>query len=178
MVKETHTKGSYIFALIVLPFFNDKFLNGYDILYKLILISLYLYFSYVGSLFPDIDLKNSYISKIYPKLYKTFGSKFKHRGFTHSLIFLYFLSYFFNFIVKSTDNNIAFIFSCGGFLIGYLSHLCLDLITKEGIEIFSPISINISILPIKTSSKSEKIICKVLNFILIFLMGYRFYTLL
>lgn len=178
MVKETHTKGSYILALLVLPFFDNEFLNNYNILYKLILILVYLYFSYVGSLFPDIDLKNSYISKSHPKLYKIFGSKFRHRSLTHSLVFLYFLSCLFNFLVKSTDNNIVFICSSGGFLIGYLSHLCLDLITKEGIEVFYPISINFSILPIKTSSKSEKLLCKTLNFIFIFLIGYRFYTLL
>ncbi|EGT5063775.1 metal-dependent hydrolase, partial [Clostridioides difficile] len=65
-----------------------------------------------------------------------------------------------------------------GFIIGYLSHLCLDLITKEGIELFYPITINISLLPIKTNSKTEKFISKLLNFIVIFLIGYQFYILL
>ncbi|HHQ5613182.1 TPA: hypothetical protein ACSRFC_004142 [Clostridioides difficile] len=56
--------------------------------------------------------------------------------------------------------------------------MCLDLITKEGIELFYPITINISLLPIKTNSKTEKFISKLLNFIVIFLIGYQFYILL
>lgn len=177
MVKETHTKGSYIFALIALPFFSNKFLNDYNIVYKSILMIVYFYFSYVGSLYPDIDLKNSYISKTHPKLYKIFGTKFRHRSFTHSLIALYFLSYLFDILVKYTNYNISFICAYSGFLLGYLSHLCLDFITKEGIELFYPITINFSILPIKTSSKTEKIIYKFLNFIFVFLIGYQFYIL-
>lgn len=177
MVKETHIKGGYIFALLVLPFINNKFLNGYDLIYKFILISIYIYFSYLGSLFPDIDMRGSYVSKRYPILYKKIGSKFKHRGFTHSLISISFLCYIFDLLVKFSDNNIVFLCLSNGFIIGYISHLCLDIITKEGIQIFYPICINFSLLPIKTSSKCEKIICKALNFVFIFLLGYRFYIL-
>ncbi|EGT5067467.1 metal-dependent hydrolase, partial [Clostridioides difficile] len=36
----------------------------------------------------------------------------------------------------------------------------------------------ISLLPIKTNSKTEKFISKLLNFIVIFLIGYQFYILL
>lgn len=178
MVKETHTKGSYIFSLLALPFVFNKYLSNYELGYRVILIFIYAYFSYIGSLFPDIDMKNSYISKIFPKIYRSLGSKFRHRGITHSLIFVYLLCNLFNAIVKCSENNIVFICSFSGFIVGYVSHLCLDLLTKEGIELFYPISINFSILPIKTSSKSEKIFCKVLNFIFIFLLGYRFYILL
>lgn len=177
MVKETHTKGGYIFALLALPFLNNNFLNEYDIIYKCILISVYIYFSYLGSLFPDIDMKGSYISKRHPIIYKLFGSKFKHRGFTHSLIFISFLIFLLESLTKYTSDNVVFLCLSSGFLVGYASHLCLDLLTKEGIEIFYPISINFSLLPIKTSSKIERFICKTLNFIVIFLLGYRFYTL-
>lgn len=178
MVKETHTKGSYIFSLLALPFIFNKYLSNYESIYKAILIFIYVYFSYVGSLFPDIDMKNSYISKIFPKIYRFLGSKFRHRGITHSLIFVYLLCSLFSIIVHHSENNIVFICLFSGFIVGYLSHLCLDLLTKEGIELFYPISINFSILPIKTSSKSEKIFCKILNFIFIFLLAYRFYTLI
>lgn len=178
MVKETHTKGAYIFSLLALPFVINKFLFNYELIYKIILILVYIYFSYIGSLFPDIDMKNSYISKLLPKLHRNLGSKFKHRGMTHSLICLYFLCNMFNLLVQYTENNIVFICLSSGFIVGYLSHLCLDLLTKEGIEIFYPVSISFSILPIKTSSKTEKMFCKILNFIFIFLLGYRFYILL
>lgn len=178
MVKETHTKGAYVFALIALPFVTDKYLNNYEFIYKSILILIYVYFCYIGSLAPDIDMKNSYISKLLPRVYKCFGSKLRHRGLTHSLVFLYFLGEIFNSLIKYTDNNIVFILLSSGFFLGYISHLILDIITKEGIEIFYPITINFSLLPIKTSSKTEKALCKVLHFICIFLLGYRFYILI
>lgn len=177
MVKETHIKGGYIFALLALPFINNKFLGGYSLIYKSILLAIYIYFSYLGSLFPDIDMRSSYISKRYPTLYKKIGSNFKHRGFTHSLLFISFLCYIFDLLIKFSDGNIVFLCLSSGFIVGYMSHLCLDMITKEGIQVFYPICINFSLLPIKTSSKSEKIICKALNFIFIFLLGYRFYIL-
>lgn len=175
MVKETHTKGGYLFALAILPFINTQFLDKYDFIYKFILILIYIYFASVGALFPDIDMRGSCISKRFPRLYKLFGKKFKHRGFTHSLICLLLLSYIFEFIIYYTDSNIVFLCACSGFIVGYFSHLCLDLITKEGIELFYPLTINFSILPIKTSSKMEKWICKALNFAVIFLIGLRFY---
>lgn len=178
MVKETHAKGGYIFALLFLPFINNKFLYEYDSIYKSILLAVYIYFAYIGSLFPDIDMRSSYISKRFPGVYKHFGKKFRHRSFTHSLIFIAILCYIFEVFVTYTHGNIVFICLSSGFIVGYLSHLCLDLITKEGIEVFYPLTINFSLLPIKTSSKTEKFICKALNFLVIFLIGYRFYIII
>ncbi|MGL5348422.1 MAG: metal-dependent hydrolase [Peptostreptococcaceae bacterium] len=178
MVKETHTKGSYIFSLLALPFVLDRYLYNYEFIYKIILIFVYVYFSYIGSLSPDIDMKNSYISKVCPLFYKFFGSKLRHRGLTHSLLFLYILGYILNLLIIYTENNIVFVLLSSGFFIGYVSHLVLDLITKEGIEIFYPVTLNFSLLPIKTSSKTEKNLCKLLHFIYIFLLGYRFYILI
>lgn len=177
MVKETHIKGGYILSLLALPFINDKYLYEYNIIYKLILIFIYIYFSYFGSLFPDLDMRGSYISKRFPTIYKKFGSKLTHRGLTHSLVFIYALCYLFNLLVKYSSNNVVFICLSSGFIVGYVSHILLDIITKEGIQLFYPICVNISLLPIKTSSKTEKIIYKILNFIFIFLLGYKFYIL-
>ena len=160
MTKETHIKGGYIFALLSLPFVNN-FLASYTYVYKFILIIIYIYFAYIGSLFPDIDMRGSYISKRYPLIYKNIGSKFKHRGFTHSLLFIYFLYYILKLLAIYSDNNIVFFCLSSGFLVGYVSHLFLDMITKEGIQVFYPITINFSILPIKTSSKGEKFIYKI-----------------
>lgn len=178
MVKETHTKGGYLFALLALPFIDNEYLSNYEFIYKLILLIIYTYFAYIGSLIPDIDIRGSYASKIFPKIYKLFGSKFRHRSFTHSILFLYLLCYLSNIILKYTDNNIVFISSFSGLIIGCFSHIVLDLFTKEGVELLYPIDINFSLLPIKTNSKTEKLICKVLNFIVIFLIGYRFYILI
>ena len=145
MVKETHTKGGYLFALLALPFIDNEYLSSYELIYRFILLIIYMYFSYIGSVIPDIDMRNSYASKTFPKVYKLFGSRFRHRSFTHSLLFLYLLCYLSNIILKYTDNNVVFISS---------------------------------LMPIKTNSKTEKLICKILNFIVIFLIGYRFYILM
>lgn len=178
MVKETHTKGGYLFALLVLPFINIQFLDDIDVVYKTILILIYIYFAYLGSIFPDIDMKGSYVSKRFPIIYKSLGKRFRHRSFTHSLISLSLIRYISEILIYFTLDNIVFICISSGFFVGYLSHICLDLLTKEGVEIFYPITINFSILPIKTNSKLEKLFCKALNFIVIFLLGYRFYFLI
>lgn len=175
MVKETHIKGGYLFAIAAIPFVSDKYLESYDNIYKIILIMIYIYFAYLGSLFPDIDMKGSYISKKFPLLYKVFGKNFRHRSFTHSLLSLILLNYILEIFIHYTLDNIVFLCVSCGFMIGYVSHICFDLITKEGIEIFYPLSINFSILPIKTSSKTEKIFAKALGFVIVFLLGYRFY---
>jgi len=178
MVKETHTKGGYLFALLTLPFIDNKYFSSYEPIYRFILLIIYIYFSYIGSLTPDIDMRGSYASKTCPKLYKAFGARFRHRSFTHSILFIYLLCNLASIILNYTDNNIVFISSFSGLIIGCFSHIILDLFTKEGVELLYPIDINFSLMPIKTNSKTEKLICKVLNFIIIFLLGYRFYILI
>lgn len=175
MTRETHVKGGYIFALLLLPYIYNNYLIEYNFFYRSILLLIYTYFTNLGSLASDIDMKGSYISKRFPIIHKLIGKKFRHRGFTHSLIFLSFLMYFANAILLSSDYNIIFLCVFTGFLIGVLSHIALDLLTKEGVELFYPLQTNFSILPIKTSSRTEKNICKLLNILVLFLIGYRFY---
>ena len=177
MVKETHTRGGYLFGLLYLPFIYNKYLSNYEPIYRFILLIIYIYFAYFGSLTPDIDMRGSFASKTFPKIYKILGSKFRHRSFTHSLLFLYLLCHLSTIILKYTDNNIIFISSFSGLIVGCFSHMILDLFTKEGVELLYPIGINFSLLSIKTSSKAEKLVCKILNFIIIILLGYRLYLL-
>ena len=87
--------------------------------------------------------------KHFPKYISFFGSKFRHRSFTHSILFLYLLCYLSNIILKYTDNNIVFISSFSGLIVGCFSHIILDLFTKEGVELLYPIDINFSLMPIK-----------------------------
>lgn len=178
MTKETHIKGGYIFALLALPIIYNNYLSEYNFYYRIILLLIYTYFSYFGSLLPDIDMRGSYISKRFPNIHKKMGKKLRHRSFTHSLIFICILSFLGDFLLKYSDNNIVFLCLISGIIIGNISHICLDLLTKEGVELLYPITINFSLLSIKTSSKLEKSICKFLSFIIIFLLGYRFYLLI
>ena len=175
MTKETHSKGGYIIALLLLPYIYDTFMMEYTLSYRIVLLFIYAYFTYLGSLLCDIDMKGSYISKRFPIIYKLFGKRFKHRGFTHSLLFICVIAFLGDMVIVSSDNNVVFTCIFSGILAGVISHIILDLITKEGVELFYPISINFSILPIKTSSKTEKNINKFLSLLVIFLIGYRFY---
>lgn len=175
MTKETHSKGGYILGLLLLPYIYNTFLVDYNLSYRVILLFIYAYFTHFGALVSDIDMKGSYISKRFPIVYKVFGKRFRHRGFTHSLIFVGIIAFIGDTIIVSSNDNIVFTCIFSGLLAGVLSHICLDLITKEGVELFYPLGINFSILPIKTSSKTEKNINKFLSLLVIFLLGYRFY---
>lgn len=175
MTKETHSKGGYILGLLLLPYIYNTFLADYNLSYRIILLFIYAYFTHLGALVSDIDMKGSYISKRFPIIYKVFGKRFRHRGFTHSLIFVGIIAFIGDTIIVSSNDNIVFTCIFSGLLAGIISHICLDLITKEGVELFYPIEINFSILPIKTSSKTEKNINKFLSLLVIFLLGYRFY---
>lgn len=172
MIKEIYERGGYIFVFLIFFFINNLYLVKYDIVYKIVLIIIYIYFVYLGFLFLDIDMRGFYISKKFMLIYKLFGSRFRYRGFIYSLIVLLFIYSFFKFLIIFINNNIVFLCLFSGFIIGYLFYLCFDFIIKEGIELFYFIIINIFLLFIKINLKIEKFIFKLLNFIVIFLIGY------
>ncbi len=178
MTKETHSYGGYLFAALIFPSFNNIYLGDYNILYKLMLYSIFFQCSKLGSLLPDLDTRKSYMSKKWPYLSKFISKRCKHRGFTHSLLFLIVLSKFLKLIVVIGENNIILIcMSCGVF-IGYLSHIVLDAFTYEGIDLFFPLGFNLKLSRLKTSSKGEKQVYKILKFISINFILYNLYMLL
>lgn len=175
MTKETHSKGGYIVGLLLLPYIYNTFLVKYNLSYRIVLLFIYAYFAHFGSLFSDIDMRGSYISKRFPIIYKIFGKRFRHRGFTHSLIFVGLIAFIGDSVIVSSNDNVVFTCIFSGLIAGVVSHIFLDLITKEGVELFYPVGINFSILPIKTSSRTERNISKALSLLVVFLIGYRFY---
>lgn len=175
MTKETHSNGGYIIGLLLLPYIYKTFLLDYNLTYRIVLLFIYAYFTHFGALISDIDMKGSYISKRFPIIHKLFGKRFRHRGFTHSLLFVGIIAFIGNTITISSNDNIVFTCIFSGILAGVISHILLDIITKEGVELFYPVEINFSILPIKTSSKTEKNFNKFLSLVVVFLIGYRFY---
>ena len=108
----------------------------------------------VGSLLPDIDHKNSLFGKALPFISKMI----KHRTCTHGLLFLI-LCYFVN------------IYLC----IGCGIHLFLDMMTKQGCQLFYPFDIKIK-LPfasfVKTDGKFEKLLF-IISILLIIIMIFR-----
>jgi len=127
------------------------FLEGHASVPSLALVAL-------GSLFPDLDT-NSQIAKVF----KQNKSEIKHRGFLHApfTVGVFFLLYYFIF------RNFAIL----PFIIGYLSHIFLDALTKEGVPLLYPLTKKkFHIFSIKTGS----IIDKTLSFFFLFFFILRF----
>lgn len=94
----------------------------------------------LGSLFPDIDHKNSYLSrKIKPLSYIT-SRIFKHREFTHSIVGTISIYYLLYLILGKI--NIEYIYKdmfIRAFIIGVISHIFLDMMTISGVVLFYPL---------------------------------------
>ena len=89
-----------------------------------------MFFSVVGSVFPDIDFK------------------LKHRILLHNVFSLAFTSMILYYLLGNffSLEKYAFLFSAS-FAIGYFSHILLDMLTKAGVAIIWPLSsIRISFL--------------------------------
>ena len=175
MTKETHSAGGYLFAALAFNKFVSTYLAEYSLLYKLLLFIVCFQSANLGSLLPDLDTKKSYISKKWPYLSKFISKRCKHRGFTHSLLFLVLLDIFLKFIVSIGENNIILICFAYGILLGYLSHIVLDLFTYEGVDLLFPLGFNIKLSRIKTSSKLEKHLYRIIKFISINFILYYLY---
>jgi inner membrane protein len=104
-------------------------------------------FLFLATIFVDIDSRKSKIGNHW--FLRPIQWFLSHRGMLHSIFFALFSS----FLVFLVDKNAGF-----GFLTGYLSHLFLDFITKEGICLFWPLSgKKISLIGFKTGGLLEEI---------------------
>lgn len=178
MTKETHSSGGSLLAALTFSAFSNVYLDNYNTLYKLMLFFIYFQFANLGSMLPDLDTRKSYISKKWPHLSKFISKRCKHRGFTHSLLFLLILSEFFKLIVLIGEKNIILICFSYGIFCGYASHIMLDMFTYEGVDLFFPLGFNFKLSRLKTSSKGERYVNKVIKFISINLIFYNLYYLL
>lgn len=132
----THLAFGLLIALLSLDFFNIK--------NKLLFVLIAVFFS----IFPDIDERKSKIGKKYKKTSWIINFIFGHRGFFHSI----FVPLILFFVLYNINNEIGI-----AVLVGYLSHLFMDALTKNGIRPLYPI-INKRINGfIKTNSILEKI---------------------
>lgn len=137
----------------------------------------------LGGLMPDLDNHNSdiwdkfrgggIISRLISPL---FGG---HRLISHSLLGFFIFAYLSRFFLQkiSTILIVDLNLTWWAFLIGYISHLVADAVTKEGIPLFFPFPINIGFPPfkflrIKTGGFIEKGIIfpgmVILNFYLVY----------
>lgn len=86
--------------------------------YEVVIVS----FAVIGSLLPDIDTKSTISCML------GFELPFKHRGFTHSLIFL---------LIATLAMNLISIGCAIGMFIGICSHIIGDMITG-GVRLLYP----------------------------------------
>lgn len=100
-----------------------------------------------GAILPDLDHPESKPGKVLwiGKILNLF--KFKHRGITHSLlavsIILIFMSIF-------TYYNRSLLPAAIAMVVGYFSHLILDMLNKQGVSLLYPKKKRYNILSIKT----------------------------
>jgi len=124
---------------------------------------LFLGICLLASALPDIDTGKSFISKR-TKLVSWVFRIFQHRGIFHSLAFALGLSYVLFFLGQ---REIAF-----GLFIGYIGHLFLDSLTKEGIQFLYPLPIRFKGF-LRTNSFSETIFFyTLLGIATYFVLGY------
>src|SRR5689334_18500919 len=95
----------------------------------------------VGSLLPDVDTPASKMSRSLKWMGRPFRL-FAHRGLTHSLFAVFVLALIMVFLQVQTVHAVAF-------LLGYLSHLSADSVTKSGIRLWWPSQKRFRLVPKK-----------------------------
>lgn len=109
----------------------------------------------IGALIPDMDNAGNRLWDLLPAgdlLGKVFRRIFyKHRTLSHSLLGAYIIYRLLAWILPKFLNP-SFIdpqIVLAGIMIGYISHLIADSLTKEGLPLFFPLRFEIGFLPIK-----------------------------
>lgn len=147
-------KTHLLFALFI-SFLIYNYFNLNPILFILILV--------FSATLPDIDHAKSWIGRKLKPLSLIINFIFGHRKFIHSLFFVLSIS----FLIKIFYGNYYI-----PFLIGYISHLILDILTKNGIYLFYPFKLKIHGF-IKTNGIIEKLFLVFLGLVnIVFIINY------
>jgi len=144
---KTHLMFSLLVSSLIFKYFS---LNPY--LFVLILVL-------AGSL-PDIDHTKSRIGRKLFIISWIINFFFGHRRLIHSIIFASILSL----VIKMVFNEYWI-----PFYIGYLSHLFLDVLTKQGLNIFYPSNFKLDGF-IKTNGLFEKVFLFILFVLNVYLI--------
>lgn len=120
----------------------------------------------IGALIPDICHGGSKIGRTFPLISKLINLIFGHRSFTHSLLFLFIISL----LLKSFVTNEAI---PEGILVGMVSHLVLDMMTRNGIKLLFPFKIRVRFpLTTKTGGTVESLVLAALSVLSVY-FGYE-----
>ena len=126
--------------------------------------------SYIGSTLPDIDHPNSRIGRHFKIVNRLCG----HRGLIHSPLFTLILSFFLLFIGMYLEGYTKLIYAMFaiGLIIGYISHIFIDSLTKSGVPLFYPVSRKMYGLKLFKTSKHELLVSFLTIFITYCLLNY------
>lgn len=113
MLIKTHLAIIVFFILLLIPSVENKF----------VFVSIAL----IATFIPDIDSRFSKLGQ--RKIFRVFQFFVRHRGFTHSFIFLFLITSFFVLFLPV----VAF-----PLFLGYGIHLLVDSFSREGIKPFYP----------------------------------------
>jgi membrane-bound metal-dependent hydrolase YbcI (DUF457 family) len=144
MLGRTHFAASIFLAVLFFSFYS------FDNITNVFLLIVFVF----GSLFPDIDSSKSIIGR----KVKLVSYLFKHRGFFHSIFAMLLFGLLFYFLFSP---SVGF-----AFVTGFLLHLMMDAISKEGLVFFGTRIKG----PIKVGSMTEHIIYLVLLVVSLFLI--------
>ena len=119
----------------------------------------------VGALIPDICHGGSKMGRTFPIESEVINALFGHRSFTHSLLFLVVIGVLLNSFVSS-ESVVA------GILVGMVSHLLLDMSTKNGIKLLYPLKIRVRFpLTTRTGGVVESLVFAALSLLSVY-FGY------
>ncbi len=128
----THVAGGLLLSLFMMLFISPDS----NLIFLILVI--------IGSLLPDIDCRTSKVGKN-KKVHKLV----EHRGIFHSILMAFLL---YLLVELQLSSNVSL-----GFLIGYISHILLDGMTKKGVFPFYPLKLKVK-GNIKTGSLYEYMI--------------------
>ena len=119
----------------------------------------------IGALIPDICHGGSKIGRTLPIVSKVINKLFGHRSFTHSFLFLFLMGVLLNRFV-SNEAVVA------GILVGMVSHMILDMATKNGIKLLFPFKIRVRFpLTTRTGGAVESVVFSALSLLSVY-FGY------
>lgn len=113
-----------------------------------------------GAMLPDVDLPESKINGIFPFALISFIirhiGRVKHRGVTHSILFLVGLSMIAGILIAT---RIPMLIGFGaGMILGDMTHLLLDILNGKGCQLFYPLPVRFHIADVKYEGLVEWII--------------------
>ncbi len=120
----------------------------------------------LGSLFPDIDHRQSWIGHKLPVAAGIISAVFKHRGAVHTPVCIVIVSLILSLLNWGWlhDLNYLATYFIQGFIPGMISHLILDTLNVQGIMWLWPLSEKrFHLLSIRTNSAMEAVVCMVLG---------------